>query len=308
MPDYKKAAANARTPAQRTRFLRLWREERARTAITTCEGCSLAETRTCAVPWSGPTSSPIVLVGEAPGRYEDQEGVPFVGASGRVLATALHRAGLERDDTMVMNTVCCRPPKNRDPLPAERAACRKHFDAQLRLSSAYVGVLLGKQAYGAVTGEDRFQLSDVRGKPFWMDGRVWVTTYHPAYVLRNRQATGALIGDLTIARKITTSSQWWPRIDPADIETFGAKDTRLRVKDEFRKHGWVRLYLRRLGDTVLVLEHADVTVPEKHKHLPRYTLDELVRLGETIKVRGVTADELKRVHLVKSAFAGTIVT
>lgn len=307
MPDYKRAAAKAKDPVTRANFIRLWREDRARTAITTCTACPLSETRLNAVPWSGPTSSRIVLMGEAPGANEDKQGIPFVGASGRVLDSALKRAGLDRDSIMVMNTIACRPPKNRDPEPGERKACRPHFNRQLSISSAYVGVLMGKQAHGAVTGDDTFKLGEVRGRPFWMDGRVWVTTYHPAYVARNRDAAGLLVSDLALARKITTASEWWPTIDPADIETFGGK-SREQFAAKMRRHGYAKVYVPKLKDVIVVTENDKTRLPEPLKQFPRYTMPELVKLGQTAAIRGLTWAEMRRVHLVKASLGGEIVT
>jgi uracil-DNA glycosylase family 4 len=247
-----------------------------------------------------------VLIGEAPGANEDKQGMPFVGTAGKVLNLCLRGAGLARDDIMVMNTIACRPPKNRNPEVSEREACRPHFDKQLGLSSAYVMVLMGKQAHAAVTGDDDFRLGDVRGKPFWMDGRVMLTTYHPAYVARQRDAQGILVADLQIARDITRSSKWWPEIEPADITTLGAAGPGFAQR--VSKQGIVRLYSPRLKDTILVLEHGDVSVPEKWKHLPRYTMPELVKLGETAQQRGMSVKDLRTAHLVKAQFGGEIVT
>jgi len=308
MTDYLKAARNTNDPATRRRFTRLHIEGRARTAITTCTNCPLSKTRINAVPWSGPTTARIVLLGEAPGALEDKQGVPFVGASGRVLNSALKTVGLDRDEVMVMNTICCRPPKNRDPKQVERTACHPHFVKQLSLTSAYVGVLMGNQAYGALTGEEGFRIGELRGRPIWFEGRVWIPTYHPAYVARNRDARGLLVNDLMLAKQITTSSNWWPLIDPADITTLGEDESRVKIEKRLKTKGWVQIYSAKLQDVIVVAEHGDVRVPSRLNDRPVYTLEELVKLGEGSRTRKMTVGDLRKVHLVKAVLGGRVVT
>ena len=96
-----------------------------------CRLCVLCEGRTNLVLPSGDLDSPVVLVGEAPGENEDQQGAPFVGRAGQILNQAMEDVGLERSRVMITNTVKCRPPNNRDPEQSEMAACRKYLDSEL---------------------------------------------------------------------------------------------------------------------------------------------------------------------------------
>src|SRR3990170_1150294 len=96
-----------------------------------CVDCALAQGRTQVVPGEGPEDAAIVFIGEAPGWHEDQQGRPFVGPAGQFLGELLNSIGLSRQDVYITNMVKCRPPGNRDPLPAEVEACRKWLDAQI---------------------------------------------------------------------------------------------------------------------------------------------------------------------------------
>src|SRR6059036_3156640 len=100
--------------------------------IRACTLCRLHEGRTHAVPGEGRRGSGLFLLGEAPGRHEDEQGRPFVGAAGKVLDTTLENAGLSRRDVFITNVVKCRPPQNRKPRPDEIAACRPYLVAQIR--------------------------------------------------------------------------------------------------------------------------------------------------------------------------------
>ena len=302
MTDYLKAARKASDPDTKRRFIRLHKEHQAREAIVNCTDCPLSKSRRNAVPWSGPMSSPLVLVGEAPGGNEDKQGVPFVGAAGRVLNSALSAAGLDRDDVMVMNSVQCRPPGNRNPTDEERNACQKHRDRQLGLSASYVGVLLGLQAVKALTGEDKVAMRDLRGNPFWQEGRVWVPTYHPAYIARNRSMRGVLVGDLVRARQLVQSGLSWPPVDVSELELFQG-DQAATLRKRLDRDGSVRLYSKRLRDVIVVLDTDSRSVPEKWRDYPRYTVEELVRVGELAKAQRLSGRELRQMHFLKQAFA-----
>ena len=116
-----------------------------RQLIMACNECSLGSANR--VPFDGPTSNPdLVLVGEAPGANEDREGRPFVGRAGKLLDEVLERAGSKRSHVMVVNSVCCRPPGNRDPEWSEIESCQPNLLAQLKLTNAKVAVTLGRVA------------------------------------------------------------------------------------------------------------------------------------------------------------------
>ena len=103
-------------------------------SIRDCTLCSLCQGRTNAVPGSGNLTAEIVFIGEGPGKNEDVQGVPFCGASGKLLDQMLSSIGLTRDDVFITNIVKCRPPGNRDPLPTEKSVCATtYLDRQLNL-------------------------------------------------------------------------------------------------------------------------------------------------------------------------------
>ncbi|MDP6102491.1 MAG: uracil-DNA glycosylase, partial [Dehalococcoidia bacterium] len=114
--------------------------------ISVCTDCPLSRERNKAVPGEGPENAEIMLIGEAPGFNEDKQGRPFVGAAGHFLEELLALAKLRREDVYITNTVKCRPPNNRDPLPGELSACRKYVDRQIEVLSPKVIVTLGRHS------------------------------------------------------------------------------------------------------------------------------------------------------------------
>jgi uracil-DNA glycosylase len=136
------------------------------------------------VVWaSGADDADLMFIGEGPGFHEDRQGLPFVGAAGQLLDRLLGEIGLHRDQVYVCNTVKCRPPGNRDPLPEELEACRPYLDAQVRLVDPNVIVTLGNFATRYVLARP-VAISRVRGQKHVIDGRVVIPTFHPAAVLR----------------------------------------------------------------------------------------------------------------------------
>ena len=112
--------------------------------VSVCTDCPLSKGRTKAVPGEGPADAEIMFIGEGPGFHEDQQGRPFVGPAGQFLDQLIMSAGLKREEVFIANVVKCRPPNNRDPLPGEIAACRKHLDKQIELINPKVVVTLGR--------------------------------------------------------------------------------------------------------------------------------------------------------------------
>jgi uracil-DNA glycosylase len=161
-----------------------------------CTACALSATRTQVVFGVGAAHADVVFIGEAPGEQEDLQGEPFVGKAGKLLDRMLAALGWSRESNVyIMNVIKCRPPKNRDPLPQEVAACSRWFDAQWELVQPKVVCLLGRVAAQRVLQSDA-PLSSLRGR--WHEYRgvpVWVT-YHPAYLLRSPGGKGAAWQDL----------------------------------------------------------------------------------------------------------------
>jgi DNA polymerase len=125
-----------------------------------------------------------MFVGEAPGRDEDLQGEPFVGRSGKLLDRLLEEElGRHRSSCYIANVVKCRPPDNRDPLPAEVAACRHYLEEQIALISPAVIVTLGN--FAARTLLDTSEgVTRLRGRTYALGDRVVVPTFHPAAALR----------------------------------------------------------------------------------------------------------------------------
>ena len=151
-----------------------------------CTKCALSKTRHNVVFSDGVANRNLVLVGEAPGYYEDKTGIPFVGKAGQLLDKIFECVGLSRKkDVYIMNTIKCRPPDNRDPLPSEKEACREYMDAQLEILKPKIILICGNVALKSLL-DTGFGITKVRGK--WFDGPYgskMMPIYHPSYLLRN---------------------------------------------------------------------------------------------------------------------------
>ncbi len=152
--------------------------------VRNCQACALARTRTQTVFGVGNPEADLVLIGEAPGQEEDLQGEPFVGRAGKLLDRMLAALGFDRSQVYIMNVLKCRPPKNRDPEPAEVQACAKWFDAQLTALSPKVICLLGRVAAQTVLETDA-SLGSLRGGWHKLGDIPLKVTYHPAYLLRS---------------------------------------------------------------------------------------------------------------------------
>ena len=149
--------------------------------VHACRACPLGATRTRAVPGEGPVDAEVMLIGEAPGYYEDQQGRPFVGAAGQFLETLLASIGLKRTDVFIANVVKCRPPNNRDPLPEEIGACSQWLNQQLEIVQPTVIVTLGR--YSMARFFPGVAISRIHGQPK-KAGDAWIMPmYHPAAAL-----------------------------------------------------------------------------------------------------------------------------
>lgn len=129
-----------------------------------CTRCGLAETRNTVVFGAGDADADLMFVGEAPGAEEDRRGLPFVGRAGGLLDDLLAGVGLGRDSVFIANTLMCRPPGNRDPLPAELDACRPYLLEKVRLIEPKVIATLGNFATKLITG-NQTGITKVRGRP-----------------------------------------------------------------------------------------------------------------------------------------------
>jgi DNA polymerase len=146
-----------------------------------CTRCPLAASRTQAVPGDGSPDAGILFIGEAPGYHEDRQGRPFVGAAGKLLDDLLAGIGLRREDVFVTNTVKCRPPGNRDPVPEELEACRPFLDRQIEAIEPRIVVTLGRFAMECFLPGAK--ISQVHGQARRIGGRQFVPIVHPAAAL-----------------------------------------------------------------------------------------------------------------------------
>lgn len=148
----------------------------------TCTRCRLAEGRTQVVFGAGDPHADLLFVGEAPGKHEDQQGVPFVGAAGQLLTRMLGEIGLTRDEVYICNVLRCRPPGNRDPQPDEIEACTPWLVETISLVQPTVIVTLGNFAMRFVLQTPR-GITAMRGRIYeWHDRQV-IPTFHPAAIL-----------------------------------------------------------------------------------------------------------------------------
>jgi uracil-DNA glycosylase family 4 len=157
-------------------------QELARTA-STCTRCRLSAGRTQVVFADGSPDADLMFIGEGPGYHEDVQGLPFVGAAGQLLNRLLGEIGLTRDEVRITNTVLCRPPGNRDPLPDELEACRPYLEQHVALVDPKVVCTLGNFATRVILDRP-VAISRVRGQRFPWQGRMVIPTFHPAAILR----------------------------------------------------------------------------------------------------------------------------
>jgi uracil-DNA glycosylase len=182
--------------------------------IKTCPKCRLSETRTHAVPGDGSWNAEIMFVGEGPGKNEDLNGLPFVGAAGKLLDQLLESIGLKREDVYITNIVKCWPPGNRDPKPDEVEACIPYLRTQTRLMKPKVICTLGRVAGKTIVKED-LVISRDHGKLFRKKGIVFMTLYHPAAALYNQSLKETLFNDFQILGEYLRKN---PLNDPAGTE------------------------------------------------------------------------------------------
>ncbi len=152
--------------------------------VKICTKCTLAQGRTHAVPGAGPINAEIMFIGEGPGFHEDQQGLPFVGASGKFLEELLALIGMNRGQVFISNVVKCRPPGNRDPLPDEIDICTKSYlFRQIELINPKIIATLGRFSMGLFFPNAK--ITAIHGQPKKENGRVYIPLFHPAFVLRN---------------------------------------------------------------------------------------------------------------------------
>jgi DNA polymerase len=166
-----------------------------RTDLGDCQRCRLAAARTKIVFGEGDPSAKLVFVGEGPGRDEDLQGLPFVGAAGQLLTKIIAAMNLTREQVYICNIIKCRPPQNRDPQPDEIETCIPFLLRQLAAIRPLFVCALGKFATQTLLGADT-PISRLRGRFHEVNGLRIMPTYHPAYLLRNPEQKRAVWEDM----------------------------------------------------------------------------------------------------------------
>ncbi|MBR4578118.1 MAG: uracil-DNA glycosylase [Oscillospiraceae bacterium] len=164
-----------------------------------CRECPLSQSRHNVVFGVGDPESELMFIGEGPGENEDLQGEPFVGAAGKLLDDMLEMIDLRRQQVYIANVVKCRPPRNRDPLGEEQAACRHWLDAQREIIRPKLIVCLGRIAAAAVIRSD-FRITREHGQFEDVDGVRAMAMYHPAALLRDPSKRPETFVDLMTLR------------------------------------------------------------------------------------------------------------
>ena len=171
----------------------LWNQLKER--CESCQNCSLGRTRTNLVFGVGNQHADLMLVGEAPGQAEDEQGIPFVGAAGKLLDRYLYAVGIPRESVYIANILKCRPPHNRDPLPEEEDACIGHLREQVKLIRPKIIVCLGRISAMRLIKPD-FRITREHGTFIRKGGVLMTAVYHPAALLRDASKKEDMLLDM----------------------------------------------------------------------------------------------------------------
>jgi uracil-DNA glycosylase family 4 len=175
--------------------------------VAGCTKCGLHECRNRTVFGVGDRKAGWLVVGEAPGADEDQQGEPFVGRAGQLLTSMLRGIGLEREQVFIANVLKCRPPNNRDPAPGEVAQCLPYLERQIALLRPSIMLAVGRIAAQNLLATDT-PIGKLRGgvHAFGSARIPLVVTYHPAYLLRSPTEKRKAWEDLKFARRVAAGT------------------------------------------------------------------------------------------------------
>ena len=162
--------------------------------VIECTKCDLCKTRTNSVPGKGNFKSDVIIVGEAPGKNEDEKGEPFIGIAGKKLSKALEDAGISRDSVYITNIVKCRPPKNRVPTTIERSTCQEYLKQEIAIIKPKIICILGNTAFNSLLGGS--EIIKFRGKLVKKDKQLYFLTVHPAATIYNQELIKVLKNDI----------------------------------------------------------------------------------------------------------------
>ena len=185
--------------------------------VAGCQKCPLRQTATQSVPGEGNPDSDVVFVGEGPGKDEDVQGRPFVGAAGKFLTQLIESIGYRREDVYIANVVKHRPPGNRDPLPGELEACTPWLDEQIKIIKPKLIVTLGRFSMAYFLGEG-MSISAIHGQPKRRDGQIIMPMYHPAAALYRGNLRPVLQADFAKIPKVLELIKKDAFVTPEDLE------------------------------------------------------------------------------------------
>ena len=169
--------------------------------IVVCTKCELHRSRKNAVPGEGPTHAEIMLIGEGPGAREDEQGRPFVGASGKFLDQLLEQAGVTRADVWITNVVKCRPPGNRDPLPNEVEICTSNYlQHQIKIVNPSIIVTLGRFSMNLFFKGAK--ITQIHGQMRKVEDRFVIAMFHPAAALHQIALKSTIMADFAKLPKL----------------------------------------------------------------------------------------------------------
>jgi DNA polymerase len=178
-----------------------------RTTVLSCHLCDLAKSRKHVVFGEGSETARLMIIGEAPGATEDEEGHPFVGRSGELLTKMIENAvGIPLSSVYIANIVKCRPPANRDPEAEEVEMCKPFLEKQIELIKPQVILALGGISFANLTGEAT-PIAKARGKVYDYHGIKLVPSFHPSYLLRNPSAKKEAFADMLIVKELLNKTQ-----------------------------------------------------------------------------------------------------
>lgn len=170
-----------------------------RLAVEQCNKCRLVRTRTNPVPGEGNFNAELMLIGEAPGYDEDQQGKPFVGRAGQLLTDIIKAMGMTREEIFIANVIKCRPPENREPMDDEIAQCSPFLFNQIDIIKPKVIVTLGRYSTTTILKLNKqMRISELRGRFFNYKGIKIMPTFHPAYLLRNEKDKKLVWNDMKL--------------------------------------------------------------------------------------------------------------
>ena len=198
--------------------------------VSVCTNCVLHQSRKKAVPGEGSAHAEIMFIGEGPGFHENEQGRPFVGASGKFLDQLLAQAGVTRADVFIANVVKCRPPENRDPQPAELEACNKYLERQIEAINPSIIVTLGRFSMNKFMKGAK--ISQIHGEMSKVGDRYVIAMFHPAAALHQAALKPTILADFAklpdllnkarnaLGRPIKETIKEEPRDDPKQLNLF----------------------------------------------------------------------------------------